>query len=316
MQTKHMIRYSLLIGCLSAIFVFSCKERDKKGNILDTPTTGSIRIMADEGYKPIIETSIDVFDSIYRTATIIPIYTSEGQAVDALIRDSIQVIVITRKLTSGELEYFKERGFVPPTTPIAHDAIAFILHPENRDTVFTQDQLKDIMTGKTASWQEINPKSTLKDIVLVFDNALSGTVRYVKDSIALGAPLSTKSSALNTNEEVINYVHKNKNAIGIIAANWISDTDDKGVQAFRKEVKIVDIAKAPGKTGYGPYQAYLATEDYPYKRTVYIINAQARKGLGLGFASFLAGDGGQRIVLKDGLLPAQAPTRLIKVVRE
>jgi phosphate transport system substrate-binding protein len=49
---------------------------------------------------------------------------------------------------------------------------------------------------------------------------------------------------------------------------------------------------------------------------VYIINAQARKGLGLGFASFLAGDSGQRIVLKDGLLPAQAPTRLIKATRK
>jgi phosphate transport system substrate-binding protein len=120
---------------------------------------------------------------------------------------------------------------------------------------------------------------------------------------------------LETNEKVIEYVSKNKNALGVIAANWISDTDDRGVQAFRKEIKIADIAKKSGAAGYGPYQAYLATNDYPFKRTVYIINAQARKGLGLGFASFLAGDTGQRIVLKDGLLPASAVTRLIKATR-
>lgn len=310
-----MLRKFSFAGALLIAFLASCEQRDKTGKVLDTPTTGAITIMADDGYKPIIETTIDVFDSIYRLAKINPIYTSEGDAVNALLKDSVQVVVITRKLTENELKYFKQRGFVPPTTPIAHDAVAFVVNPANPDTLFTIDQLREILTGKIEKWPQLNPKSNLNNILLVFDNALSGTVRYAKDSIALGAPLSTRATALNTNTEVIDYVSKNKNAIGIISANWISDTDDKGVQKFRKDIKIADIAKAQGKTGYGPYQAYLATGDYPFKRTVYIINAQARKGLGLGFASFLAGDTGQRIVLKDGLLPAQAPTRLIKATR-
>lgn len=312
-----MQRTVFICTLLSVCCLFSCDEqKDKSGKVVDTPTTGSIRIMVDEGYKPIIESSIDVYDSIYRQAKIQPVYTSEGQAVDAIIRDSIQVIIITRKLTDAELKFFTQRGFTPPMTPIAHDAVAFILNPANKDTVFTVAQLHDILAGKTTKWSQLNPKSTLGDMNLVFDNPLSGTLRYVKDSILVGAPLSPKSSALQTNAEVIAYVSKNKNAIGIIAANWISDTDDRGVQQFRKEIRIADIAKTVGAEGYGPYQAYLATGDYPYKRTIYIINAQARKGLGLGFASFLAGDQGQRIVLKDGLLPAQAPTRLIKASRD
>jgi phosphate transport system substrate-binding protein len=309
--------YLILAAALLLSILSACEpKRDKKGKVLDTPVTGTLKIMADEGYKPIIETTIDVFDSIYRQAKIEPYYVSEGEAVNALIRDSIQVAIITRKLTEQEMVFFKQRGFVPPTTPIAYDAVAFILNPENRDTVFTVDQIREILTGKVNKWSQFNPKSKLGAINLVFDNALSGTLRYVKDSILMGAPLSTAASALKVNEDVINYVSKNKNAVGIIAANWISDTDDKGVQKFRKEIKIADIAKEPGKEGYGPYQAYMITNDYPFKRTVYIINAQARKGLGLGFASFLAGDNGQRIVLKAGLVPAQAPTRLIKATRK
>ena len=306
-----MLRKILIFTTLTLLWV-SCTERDKSGKVLDTITTGEITIAVEEGYKPVIASCIDVFDSIYRTAKIIPHYVSEGEAVNALIQDSVQVIVIGRQLTIKEAEYFKSRGFSPPTTPIAHDALAFVLHPSNTDTVLTIQQVKDILVGKITAWKDVNPKSKLGPLQLVFDNPGSGTLRYVRDSVIAGQELSKQASALKKNEDVIEYVSKNKNAIGVISANWISDTDDGGVQKFMREIKIADVAKETGKEGYGPYQAFLATGDYPFKRTIYIINAQARRnGLGAGFASYLAKDG-QRIMLKDGLLPANAVTRLIK----
>lgn len=310
---------NLLPTICAAAFVLSliaCEEpRDKKtGKVLDTPTTGSLTIMVDEGYKPVIASCIDVFDSIYKQTKVTAIYTSEGEATAALFRDSVQVIIISRKLTAEEMKYFEQRGFKPKITPIAYDAIAFILNPGNKDTVFTQAQIRDIVSGKITKWSQVNPKSTLGDIRLVFDNPLSGTVRYVKDSVIAGQPMSPNASALNTNVEVIDYVSKSKNAIGIISANWISDTDDAGVQQFRREIKLADVASEAGKEGYGPYQAYMSKGWYPYKRTLNVINAQARAGLGLGIASYLAQDG-QRIFLKDGLLPANAVTRLIQVTR-
>jgi len=309
-----MLRNSFIFIIVSLLWI-SCAERDKTGKVLDTITTGEITIAVEEGYKPVISSCIDVFDSIYRTAKINPRYVSEGEAVNALIQDSVQVIIIGRQLAPKEIEYFQSRGFMPPTTPIAYDALAIILNPENRDTVLTMQQVTDILVGKTATWKELNPKSPLGNIQLVFDNPMSGTLRYVRDSVIAGQELSKQATALKSNADVIAYVSKNKNAIGIIAANWISDTDDGGVQKFMREIKIADVAKETGKEGYGPYQAYLATGDYPYKRTIYIINAQARRnGLGAGFASYLAKDG-QRIMLKDGLLPANAVTRLIKSSR-
>lgn len=304
------------IQFLALLLVFAACEqpKDKSGKVLDTPTTGEITIMVDEGYRPIVESSIDVFDSIYKQAKINALYVSEGEAVSALLRDSVDVIVITRQLAADEMKFFESRGFKPKITPVAYDALAFILHPDNPNLVFTKQQMNDLLTGKITQWNQLDSKSKLGDIRLVFDHPLSGTVRYVKDSVIAGAALTPNATALKTNEEVINYVAKNKSALGVISANWISDTDDGGVQKFLKDIKLADIAEAPGKEGYGPYQAYLAKNWYPYKRTVYIINAQARNGLGLGFASYLAADG-QRIVLKDGLLPANGVTRLIQVTR-
>jgi phosphate transport system substrate-binding protein len=307
-----MVRNFLILTTVSLLWM-ACGEQDKKtGKELDSITTGEISIAVEEGYRPFISSCVDVFDSIYRRAKINPIYMSEGEAVNAMIQDSIQVIIIGRQLTEKEMAYFQSRGFTPPTTPIAYDALGFILNRGNPDTVLTVQQIRDILTGKTTNWKEINPNSTLGKVNLVFDHPSSGTLRYVRDSIIAGQELSTQAAALNNNEAVIDYVHKNKAAIGVIAANWISDTDDGGVQKFLRDIKLVDVALETGKVGYGPLQAYLATGDYPFKRTVYIINAQGRRsGLGTGFASYLAQDG-QRIILKDGLLPANAVTRLIK----
>ncbi|MEY3195198.1 MAG: hypothetical protein RIQ78_1295 [Bacteroidota bacterium] len=307
----------LLFSGLFLVVLFACQDKGKDGKVLDTVTTGSIKIMVDEGYQPVISSCVDVFDSIYRTAKIDARYMSEGEVVNALLNDSVQVIVVGRKLTVEEMGYFESRGFKPPQTLIAYDAIAFVLNPSNQDTVFTIEQIQNLLTGKISKWSQLNPKSLLGDVQVVFDNPLSGTLRYVKDSIiGNGMPLTTAASAVKTNEEVINYVHGNKNAIGIIAANWISDTDDGGVQKFMKEIRIADIATVAGAEGYGPYQAYMAQNKYPFRRGMYVINAQARRnGLGAGFASYLAGDA-QRIMLKDGLLPANAVTRLVKVSKE
>lgn len=308
------MRYLLF---LTALLIFAaCEQKRPDGTKVDTPTSGEISIWVDEGYQPIIQTSIDVFDSIYRQTKITARYVPEGEAVKGLIDDSVDVIVITRPLKDDEVKYFQGRGFTPKQTLIAYDAIAFITNPGNRDTVLTVDQLRDVLSGKITNWNQINPKSTLGPIQLVFDNAASGNVRYCRDSIAGGAALPKTASALKTNTEVIGYVTKQKNAIGIIGANWISDMDDKGVQAFRKGIKLLDVAKTAGAEGFGPYQAYLATKQYPFRRAVYVINCQARNGLGLGFAAFLAGDSGQRIVMKAGLLAANVPIRLIKVEKE
>lgn len=311
------MNYKNLIIIIIVATLAACQEKGKDGKVLDTITTGKIRIMVDEGYQPVIASCIDVFDSIYRTAKIDAVYTSEGEAIKGLLDDSVQVIIVGRKLTKEESGYFESRGFVPPQTPLAYDALAFVLNPANSDTVFTVDQIRQILTGQYQKWTQLNPKSKLGDVQVVFDNALSGTLRFVRDSIIRdGTPLTKAASAVKTNEEVINYVRQNKNAIGIIAANWISDTDDTGVQQFKREIKIADIAMATGEEGYGPYQAYLATQKYPFKRCMYIINAQARRnGLGAGLAAYMASDA-QRIILKDGLLPANAVTRLVKVSKE
>jgi len=43
------------------------------------------------------------------------------------------------------------------------------------------------------------------------------------------------------------------------------------------------------------------------------ISLETRSGLGTGFISFAAGDKGQRVVLKSGLMPATKPVRQVRL---
>ena len=113
------------------------------------------------------------------------------------------------------------------------------------------------------------------------------------------------------------YVSQNKNAIGVISVNWISDRDDPGVNAFLQKVKVVALSppdtSADAGSYFKPYQAYVYLKQYPLIRDVYIINREGRNGLGTGFASFIAGDQGQRLLKLMGMLPATMPVRLIQI---
>ena len=44
-----------------------------------------------------------------------------------------------------------------------------------------------------------------------------------------------------------------------------------------------------------------------------MINRETFAGLGSGFISFVAGEKGQRIILKSGIVPAAMPIRLIQI---
>ena len=44
-----------------------------------------------------------------------------------------------------------------------------------------------------------------------------------------------------------------------------------------------------------------------------MINRQTRVGLGMGFVTFVAGEKGQLIILKSGLVPAFPPQRIIEI---
>jgi len=284
---------------------------------VSTPTSGEINISVDESFQPIIETQVNTFEAIYTRASITPAYKPEGQVVNDLLNDSTRIAVLSRELTSEERAVFEQKKLIPRVTKVAIDAIAIIVNKNNPDSLITVDELKSIFNGTTKSWGQLNANSKLKDITIVFDNNTSGTARYVKDSLTTSRKLPANTFATESHKALVDYVEKNENALGVIGVNWISDFDDSVAVGFQKRIKVVGVSSeaVPRTTEsyYQPYQAYIAQETYPLRRYIYIISTEGRSGLGTGFVAFVAGDKGQRIILKSGLVPATMPVRVVGI---
>ncbi|MCC6721684.1 MAG: substrate-binding domain-containing protein [Bacteroidia bacterium] len=300
----------ILLIILSVI-ILSCNNT-VKDDPTDTLTSGYTTVAIDESYTFLFETLTRVFEDTNPDAKIKIIVQNEKDAFKSLIDDSCKVMVSNRELTKNELAILKSKNIYPKTTLFAYDALALIANPENPDTNLDIDDFKKILSGKITKWNEIG-KNSNKEILVIFDNPNSANFHYIKDSLLNGTELQKNCYGVSNNKEVIDYVSKNKNAIGIISAGWITDDYSNIAKAFLRQVKVMAVGHKSSELYYKPYQYYIADNSYPFIRRMFLINRQTRMGLGTGFVNFICNiDKGQLILTKAGLVPVYLKVRDVK----
>ncbi|MFZ4671767.1 MAG: PstS family phosphate ABC transporter substrate-binding protein [Flavobacterium sp.] len=293
--TKTVIGFLLI----SLLFVLACQN--KSTDKLDTIIKGKATIYVDESILPIVEDEEAVFETQYE-AKLHLVPQSENEVLNALFNDTAKIAILTRKLSDKELKKFQAKKIVPRITPFATDAVALIRNKTSNDTLIALKDVIDFINGKTVQ--------SIKG--LVFDNANSSTVRYFNE--VTGETITNKKNifSFKTNEEVIKYVANNDGMVGVIGINWIFQPP-LSLQETVDKVNIMGIKGLNTNDYFSPTQDNLASGNYSLARHLYIINCQGYSGLGMGFASFLGGERGQRIILKSGLVPERIPTRKIRI---
>jgi phosphate transport system substrate-binding protein len=297
MQWKKNIN----IWVLGLALLSACGDDASVPKVTDTLTSGSINISVDETYKPIMDEELKVFMSTYPEAKITINYKPESEAIKDYLTGKTKLVIVSRELTEEEKKYCLENKNVPSSLVLAKDAVAVVLHKKAKDTTFSKVQLRGILAGQNQ-----------QKYTVVFDNAGSSTLRFIKDSIMKGEPLSKNLYAAKGNQEVIQYVLKNPEAIGFVGLSYISDTMDSTAERFSTDVRIAGILNDSTQQFYQPYQADIALKLYPLVRKMNYIKNETYPGLATGFSNFLASDVGQLIMGKARLVPM----RMSIVIRE
>lgn len=308
-KMKH-INNTICFAFLTILIVSCNSSENPLAYQANTHSRGKATFMVDESYKLLFETLEYTFEGQRPDAHLDVKFTPENEAINAFFMDKTVTICISRDFTKEEKAKLKRNRVEVTSNKLAKDGIALIVNTENQDTLITVDEIKNILLGKTSKW-----KTSQKDISIVFDHENSANFAYFQN-LTNKAPWTKNIFASKSSEDVINYVKKNKNAIGIIGVNWLSDEDDKRVLKYLKGITLMSVAKTPKDDYLKPYQAFIFTNEYALTRDIWFINKGKIDGLNTGFVNFCIREKGQLIIHKACLVAAYPPMRQLRIITE
>ncbi len=218
--------------------------------------------------------------------------------IKAVLSNIAQVGASSRKLTSEE----KQNLII---YPVARDALAIVVHPENPITSITMKQLRDVLSGKITNWKELGVPID-KKIQLVNDSSGSGTRAAIEEFVMgksrekkiKGIPISLMSVVTNSSSEMKLNITHSKYAIGYLPFSYLDQT-----------VKAVAI------NGIPPTYAAAYKGDYPLFRYLYYVINKDSFGLEKAYIYYVLSPEGQDIVVQEGFLPMKLITSVSELDR-
>jgi phosphate transport system substrate-binding protein len=280
----------IILSTIMALALWQCTKPEKP----DLPNEGEITIAADESLQPIVDAQLMAYNIHYPKAKLHIVYVPEQKAMAMMMNDSANIAIVTREANANEMDFYTSNKIPYLPAKMALDGVALIVNKESKFVHITLKELKAMFDGKSEP-----------DIKLVFDNSSSSNLNYMIQKLDIKDVKQANIFAANGNKDVIDYIKKNTNAIGIIGGNWLSDTDDRTSQEFSKSVRVLGVAGIDNPTEkdyYHPTTASLKARKYPLERKV-ILHTKKGYGLAKAFIRFCCSQIGQLVVEKSGLLP-------------
>lgn len=306
------MRWLQYLGVVSVLA--SCniaQERNK-----DSITSGSLILGSDLSYTILADAETFAYTHLNPYAKIETRYSPESELFQLLLNDSIQSAITSRPLNDEELKYFKSKQRLPQSTLIARDGVALIVNPEVNDTIITLNQLRSICLGKATRWEELYNGARKGEIRVVLENFNGCNARTLLEKFSL-EKLPPTFYALESSNEVFEYVNENPEALGVVSLSWLSDEEDSVCARYRSMIRTMGIIDSSNVDRPGlarrPFQAYVFDQTYPLTRDVYYIRAGMSGSLGTGFGNHLIGEKGQLIIHKLGMVAAKTPNRTIRI---
>jgi phosphate transport system substrate-binding protein len=297
------------LSFLILLLAYSCTEDSKR----ETPTEGEIRAAVDPAVMPIAKELTDAFNFRYPHGEVHLMESEESQAINDLIDGKVNLIIIPGHLPAQQTQALKTKKFNPKIQILAWDALVVVVHPNNPDTLLSLEQLQALLSGKVTQWSQVSAGNTSGKVQVILDKGGSSMSNYLRDSVLMGEAMHSGVRGAGSIPELIEAVHQTPGAIGFTGLNWISGTQDSLSKARLASVAVAHILNSEDSQYYLPFQSWIGVGKYPLKRPVNAITLEHKTGLVAGFIAYCAGEKGQRIVLKSGLLPAFKPSRWVEM---
>jgi phosphate transport system substrate-binding protein len=265
-------RGPLLVALLlTALLATSCGRSSSASERLTV--SGSTTIL------PIAETAAEMFQDQHPGVSVLVTGVGSSAGIEAVSTGGAEIGTSSRDLKPEEMSL----GLVD--TPIAYDAIAIIVNPDNPVRNLTLAQAKDIFQGRIRNWKELGGPDI--PIGLVNRDEASGTREAFGKIVLKNEAFDPEAAVLPGTGQVRSVVAGAKGAVGYISYGFITS-----------EVKAVAI------DGVAPSPATVADKQYPVGRVLHFLTKGQPAGPTKAYIDFVLDPSVQEKVVKDaGFIP-------------
>lgn len=245
------------------------------------------KIKGSETVLPLTQKAAELYMKSNPKSSISVTGGGSGVGISALIEGTTDIAQASRKMKFDERQKIQEGGNTVKEVTIAYDALAIIVHPSNKVTKLTREQLEGIFTGKIKNWKEVGGED-LK-IVPYARETSSGTYEFFKESVLKNKNHMTGIMSMPANGAIIQSVGQTKGAIAYV-----------GLAYLNKSVKALHVSYNSGKSFVEPSFANAKNKTYPIVRPLYYYYLGKSEAKVKPFIQYILSPAGQKIVDEVG----------------
>jgi phosphate transport system substrate-binding protein len=210
--------------------------------------------------------------------------TGSGDGIKSLLNGTTEIAMASRKIKHKEMNMAKEKGLEIVETAIGADMIIPIVHPSNKVSDLSTEQLLKIYTGEIKNWKEVGGAD--KKIVVISRESSSGTYGvWNKKILKKKHKVRKDANYQKTNPGVAQEVAGNEQAIGYVGLGFVNPK----VKALKVNGVDADVSKA---------------DKHPVARLLYLyINKKTVTPKGQAFIDYIVSPEGQAIVKEEKFIP-------------
>ena len=207
-----------------------------------------------------------------------------GEGIKGLLDNTLNIANSSREIKKEEIALAETKGIKPVAHVVAYDAVIPVVHPKNKVSNLSTDQLSQIYQGKITNWKEVGGED-LKIVVISRDSS-SGTFETWDHFVMKKAKVAPTAQMLASNGALVTAVSKNRYAIAYLGMGYIN----KSVKPLQVNGIIASAKTALSK-------------EYPISRELYMYTNGEPTGDVAKFLAFVKSAEGQKIVAKEGFVP-------------
>lgn len=256
-------------------------------------------LMAGNGIWQIIPKSRDMPENFFYER----VKTSQTHnSIINLIDDKTDIIITSRKMSPDEISYAKNKSTALIQTPIALDALDFLISKQNPVNSLTVNQVQEIYKGNITNWNKVGGNDEM--IKPFIRNPNSGSQEMMKEIVMDNAGMPdwdipyTDDEVITTMGMVYTEIAANPNGI-CFSPHFYKEFIIRNTAAGAGSVKTIAI------NGILPSAKTIKGKTYPFVSKVYVsIRSDLdRNSMAYKLYELLQTEAGKKVILESGYVP-------------